>query len=114
MNSVKSFNNKHRKNDAKADACYLKSEVAYRSKLQEISNAVYAASDIDGILIDAADSIVEIMGALRITIYYIDGMRRELVSRFKSGTEINEIRVPVNKHSIAGYCAMTRQMVNIR
>ncbi|MBS0013228.1 MAG: hypothetical protein KFF46_04580 [Desulfobacterales bacterium] len=67
MNNVKPFNNQSGKNDDKADACYLKSEVAYRSKLQEISNAVYAAADIDGI-------------------------QRELVSRFKSGTEINEIR----------------------
>ncbi|MFO7860347.1 MAG: ATPase, T2SS/T4P/T4SS family [Desulfosalsimonas sp.] len=114
MNNVKSFNKKPGKNDGKADACYLKSEVAYRSKLQEISNAVSAASDIDGILIDAASDIVEIMGARRITIYYIDGIQRELVSRFKSGDEINEIRVPVNKHSIAGYCAVTRQMVNIK
>ncbi|MCF8027069.1 MAG: Flp pilus assembly complex ATPase component TadA [Desulfobacteraceae bacterium] len=114
MNNVKPFNMKSGKKNDKADACYLKSEVAYRSKLQEISNAVYAASDIDGILIDAAGDIVEIMGARRITIYYIDGIQRELVSRFKSGDEINEIRVPVNKHSIAGYCAVTRQMVNIR
>lgn len=115
MNNVKPFTNmKSGKKNDRADACYLKSEVAYRSKLQEISNAVYAASDIDGILIDAAGQIVEIMGARRITIYYFDGIQRELVSRFKSGDEINEIRVPVNKHSLAGYCAVTRQMVNIR
>ena len=113
MNNVKPFNMKSGKKNEKADACYLKSEVAYRSKLQEISNAVYAASDIDGILIDAAGEIVEIMGARRITLYYIDGIQRELVSRFKSGDEINEIRIPVNKQSIAGYCTVTRQMVNI-
>ncbi|MFP3999689.1 MAG: GAF domain-containing protein, partial [Desulfobacterales bacterium] len=92
---------------------HLKSEVEYRTRLQEITNAIYAASSLDEILFDLKDDIVELAGAERITVYYVDGIRRELVSRFKSGDEIAEIRLPINNHSIAGYCAANRKILNI-
>ncbi|MGM0787803.1 MAG: GAF domain-containing protein, partial [Thermodesulfobacteriota bacterium] len=91
----------------------LKSEVAYRTRLQEITNAIYAASSLDEILFDLKDEIVDLVGAERITVYYVDGIRRELVSRFKSGSEVSEIRLPVSKTSIAGFCASSQKMLNI-
>ncbi len=97
-----------------SDVQHLKSEVAYRTKLQEISNQIYAAFNLDEILIDIKEEIVELVGAERITIYYVDGIKRELVSRFKSGEEVSEIRVPVSDNSIAGYAATHQRMVNIK
>ncbi|MFP4158997.1 MAG: ATPase, T2SS/T4P/T4SS family [Desulfobacterales bacterium] len=91
----------------------LKSEVAYRTRLQEITNAIYAAASLDEILFDLKDEIVDLVGAERITVYYVDGIRRELVSRFKSGSEVSEIRLPVSKTSIAGFCASSQKMLNI-
>lgn len=96
------------------DIQHLKSEVAYRTKLQEISNSIYAASNLDVILIDLKDDILELINAERITIYYVDGVKRELVSRFKSGNEISEIRVPISNSSIAGYAAAHQKLVNIK
>lgn len=95
------------------DVQHLKSEVQYRTKLQEISNAIHAASAIDEILIDLKDKIIDLVGAERITIYYVDGVKRELVSRFKSGNEVSEIRVPISDKSIAGYTASHQKMLNI-
>jgi len=96
------------------DVHHLKSEVEYRTKLQEISNQIYAAFNLDEILIDLKDDIVDLIGAERITIYYVDGIKRELVSRFKSGEEIAEIRVPISDNSIAGYAATHQRMLNIK
>ncbi len=93
---------------------HLKSEVEYRTKLQEISNQIYAAFNLDEILIDLKDEVVDLVGAERITIYYVDGVKRELVSRFKSGQEIAEIRVPISEKSIAGYVATHQCMVNVK
>ncbi|MBC2716823.1 MAG: GspE/PulE family protein [Desulfobacteraceae bacterium] len=92
----------------------LKSEVEYRTKLQEISNSIYAALNLDEILIDLKDDIVELVNAERITIYYVDGVRRELVSRFKSGNEVSEIRVPISNTSIAGYAAAHQKLINVK
>ena len=44
----------------------------------------------------------------------VDGVKRELVSRFKSGSEVAEIRIPVAQTSIAGYSALKQTLVNIK
>ena len=99
--------------NGEADVQHLKSEVQYRTKLQKISNAIHAATALDEILIDLKDDIIDLVGAERITIYYVDGVKRELVSRFKSGDEVSEIRVPISDKSIAGYTAFHQKMLNI-
>ena len=91
----------------------LSSVAEYRTKLQEIGNRINSARDLDEILIDLKDEITDLFTAERLTIYVIDGVKRELVSRFKSGDEVAEIRVPVNKDSLAGYCALTHKLLNI-
>ncbi|MBS3757426.1 MAG: GspE/PulE family protein [Desulfobacterales bacterium] len=96
------------------DVHHLKSEVEYRTKFQEISNQIYAAFNLDEILIDLKEDIIDLIGAERITIYYVDGIKRELVSRFKSGGEINEIRVPISDSSLAGYAATHQRLLNIK
>jgi type II secretory ATPase GspE/PulE/Tfp pilus assembly ATPase PilB-like protein len=91
----------------------LQSEVEYRTKLQEIGNKINAARDLDEILIDLKDEITTLFDAERLTVYVVDGVKRELVSRFKSGDEISEIRLPVNSDSLAGYSALTHKLLNI-
>jgi Mg2+ and Co2+ transporter CorA len=93
---------------------HLKSEVAYQARRQEICNKIFSASSLDEILIDLKDEITSLFDAERITVYVVDGRRRELVSRFKSGMEIAEIRIPVSNASIAGYAANKQKMINIR
>ena len=95
------------------DITNLKSVVEYREKAKEINKKVFAASNIDEILIDLHDDIIGLFEAERMTVYYVDGIKRELVSRFKSGSEIEEIRVPLAPSSIAGYAAFKQQLINI-
>jgi len=92
----------------------LKSEVEYRTKLQDICNKIYAASNLDEILVNLKDEITSLFEAERITVYVVDGKTRELVSRFKSGTEVAEIRIPVSIGSLAGYSAFKQKLINIK
>jgi type II secretory ATPase GspE/PulE/Tfp pilus assembly ATPase PilB-like protein len=91
----------------------LKSEVAYQTKLQEIGNKIHSANDLDEILIDLKDDITSFFEAERLTVYVIDGVKRELISRFKSGEEISEIRIPVTSSSLSGYSALNQKLLNI-
>jgi type II secretory ATPase GspE/PulE/Tfp pilus assembly ATPase PilB-like protein len=91
----------------------LHSEVEYRAKLQEIGNKINAARDLDEILIDLKDEITTLFNAERLTVYVVDGVKRELVSRFKSGQEVAEIRLAVDHNSLAGYSALTHKLLNI-
>jgi len=91
----------------------LKSEVEYRERAQDINKKIFAAANIDEILIDLHEDITGLFEAERLTVYYVDGIKRELVSRFKSGPEIEEIRVPLSPSSIAGYTAFKQKLLNI-
>jgi len=96
------------------DVQNLKTEVEYRTKLQEIGNKLNSATNLDEIFIDLQEDVTSLFEAKRMTVYVVDGVKRELVSRFKSGDEIAEIRIPVSKNSIAGYAAFKQKAVNIK
>ncbi len=92
----------------------LKQEVEYRERLLEITNHVHAASNIDEILIDLKEDVTELFDAERLTVYVVDGIKKELVSRVKSGDEISDIRIPISTTSRAGYVAHKGELVNIK
>ena len=91
-----------------------KSEVQYIKDIQDICSKIYAASNVDEILVDLKDEITSIFEAERITVYVVDGKKRELVSRFVSGDEIGEIRIPVSNTSISGCSALKQKLINIK
>jgi type II secretory ATPase GspE/PulE/Tfp pilus assembly ATPase PilB-like protein len=91
----------------------LKKELEFSKRLVFITNKINASRDIDDILINLRESILGLFAADRLTIYVVDGANKEIVSRFKTGTEINEIRVPISNTSLAGYCATSGKMANI-
>jgi type II secretory ATPase GspE/PulE/Tfp pilus assembly ATPase PilB-like protein len=91
----------------------LKKELEFSKRLVFITNKINASKDIDDILINLRESILGLFSADRLTIYVVDGASKEIVSRFKTGAEINEIRVPISNASLAGYCASSGRMANI-
>jgi len=92
----------------------LTSEVAYRTRLQKICNKINAAANLDEILINLKDDITSLFDAERITVYVVDKNKHQLVSRFKSGRDIEEIRIPITADSIAGWCAVKNTIINIK
>ncbi|MBI3325927.1 MAG: pilus assembly protein, partial [Nitrospinae bacterium] len=91
----------------------LQAQLAYRQALQEIANEINAAQNLDEILIDLKDRTLSLFQAERLTIYVVDGVNKEIYSRFKVGEEHREIRVPISTTSIAGYVALSGRMLNI-
>jgi len=81
--------------------------------LNFVTNKINASKNIDDILINLMESILSLFDADRLTIYVVDEASKEVVSRLKTGNEINEIRVPISNSSIAGYCAKSGKIANI-
>ena len=88
--------------------------MAYRTRLQKICNKINAAANLDEILINLKDDITSLFEAERITVYVVAKNKDQLVSRFKSGDDIEEIRVPISADSIAGWCAVKNVIINIK
>jgi type II secretory ATPase GspE/PulE/Tfp pilus assembly ATPase PilB-like protein len=89
-------------------------EVAFRIKFQQISNKIQASHNLDEILNSLKTDIAELFESEKITVYVIDGVKRELVSRIKSGNDLQEIRVLITTKSIAGYAAYKQRLINIK
>ncbi|MGE5841369.1 MAG: ATPase, T2SS/T4P/T4SS family [Deltaproteobacteria bacterium] len=87
-------------------------KLSYYKALHDIGNQIHAAKDINEILINLREKILSLFDADRITIYVVDGKRKEIYSRFAAGA-IQEIRVPINNKSLAGYAANNAQITNI-
>ncbi|NVM20516.1 MAG: GspE/PulE family protein [Desulfobacterales bacterium] len=100
--------------DRGSKASALGQQVDSPKRLLEITNRIHSARDLDEILINLKDDITRLFDAERLTVYVVDGIKKELISRVKSGEEISEIRVPISPTSISGYVAHRGGLVNIK
>ncbi len=91
----------------------LEEQLALRGALQNITNRINAARDINQILVELKDEILGLFNAEAITIYVTDVPKSEIYSLVMAGTDVKEIRVSINTKSIAGYVAYRRVSVNI-
>ncbi len=91
----------------------LEAQLEYQKRLNNITNKIHSAKDTDDILLNLQGEILGLFDADRITIYVVDGIKKEIVSRLKTGDEVNEIRVPINNGSLSGYSAASGKVVNI-
>ena len=91
----------------------LEAKLEFQKRLNRIVNKIHSAGDNNEILIHLQDEILSIFDANRITVYVVDGLNKQIVSRFKTGSEVNEIRVPIDKNSISGYCAASGRVLNV-
>ncbi|MDU0460857.1 MAG: GAF domain-containing protein, partial [Geobacteraceae bacterium] len=92
----------------------LKQQLEYRKRLMDKINEIHSAENLNTILIHIKDSIAALFNAERITIYLADAKRNLLISKVKSGAELQQIVVPISDASLAGYCSITGTVINIR
>jgi len=91
----------------------LEEQLRFQKKLNHITNRIHAAKDTNDILLNLQHEILSLFDADRITIYMVDGIKKQIVSKFKTGSEVAEIRVPLGSGSISGYCAASGRLINI-
>lgn len=65
-------------------------------------------------MLEVSRDICELFNADRLTLYAVNEDRSAIVSKVKTGLSTSrELKLPISAQSIAGYVAMSRQMVNI-
>ena len=99
--------------DQQATVQALQEKLAYEQKLLQLVNRIHAAKGLDNIFIELQGEILELLDAERMTLYAVDYEKKELFSKFLALDAVNEIRVPISEKSIAGYVALSRELVNI-
>ena len=97
----------------KTSATIMNGNSKVRKELLDITNSIHAAQNIKQILVDLKGEILKLFNANSLTIYVVDKLRNEIYSMFLAGTQLKEIRLPINNKSIAGYVANTGAVINI-
>jgi type II secretory ATPase GspE/PulE/Tfp pilus assembly ATPase PilB-like protein len=91
----------------------LEEQLQFQKRLNSITNRIHSTRDTNEILLNLQDEILGLFDADRITIYVVDGVRKQVVSKFKTGNEVAEIRVAIGSDSIAGYCAASGRVLAV-
>jgi type II secretory ATPase GspE/PulE/Tfp pilus assembly ATPase PilB-like protein len=91
----------------------LQRKIAYAEEVKRIINLIHAAKDIDQILLDLRKDLLKLFDAEEVTVFAVDLEKREVFSRAINIEAIQEIRVPINEHSIVGFTAKYLRPVNV-
>ena len=92
----------------------VEEKLEFQQKLASIVERIHDAETFSDIMAEVEADILELLSAERVTVYQKDRNRREIVSKFSTGTEAKEIRVPLSASSISGYVALSRKPVLIK
>lgn len=81
--------------------------------LDTLARSIHSAKSFGDVLPQLEKQLLSLLQAERLTVYQRSYRGTEIVSRYKTGTEIKEIKVPISPSSIAGYVALSGQSLNI-
>jgi len=80
----------------------------------KFKNSISSVSNVKGLLAGVRKEILNTYDAEMATIYLVDSTEKEIFSwTILPGTRIKNIRIPINKKSIAGYVAQSKKIINI-
>ena len=90
-------------------------DVLFFRQLQLVTNRIHETENIDQIMIEVSSDICKLLNADRLTLYAVTDDRTAIVSKIKTGlNSTQDLKLPISAQSIAGYVAMSRQLVNIK
>jgi type II secretory ATPase GspE/PulE/Tfp pilus assembly ATPase PilB-like protein len=89
--------------------------LAFQKQLQQVTNKIHATSNVDEIMLDLSADIMQLFNADRLTIYSVGDDKQSIVSKIKTGlNSFKDLKLPIAEHSIAGYAALSRKLINIK
>ena len=89
-------------------------EALYFRQLQLVTNRIHETENIDQIMLEASQDICKLFNADRLTLYAVNEDRSSIISKVKTGLNTSrDLKLPISAQSIAGYVALSKQMVNI-
>ena len=82
--------------------------------LHALSDRIHNTDRVEQIMLDLQDDICALLQADRMTLYTVAEDGRHIVTRIRTGLQtLSKLRLPINSNSIAGYAAMSRQLLNV-
>lgn len=87
---------------------------SFYQELTTIFTQIHASHNFSEALPLLENKILTLFNAQRLTIYQRNKLNQEIISRFKTGSELTEIKVNITPQSLAGYVAMSKKSLLIK
>jgi len=92
----------------------LDGRLSFFKRLQAVTNKIHSTNDVDEIMLDLSQDICDLFNADRLTIYALSPDKTAIVSKIKTGLKsFKDLKLPISDQSIAGYVALSREIVNV-
>ncbi len=89
-------------------------EVLFYRQLQQVTTRIHDTENIDQLMLESSQDICKLLNADRLTLYAVSEDKSSIISKVKTGLQVaKDLKLPIGVQSIAGYAAMSRDMVNI-
>jgi type II secretory ATPase GspE/PulE/Tfp pilus assembly ATPase PilB-like protein len=89
-------------------------EALFYRQLQAVTTRIHATENIDEIMLEASADICKLFNADRLTLYAVSEDHAAIVSKIKTGLNTSrDLKLPISPQSIAGYVALSKELVNI-
>jgi type II secretory ATPase GspE/PulE/Tfp pilus assembly ATPase PilB-like protein len=86
----------------------------FPKNLQTVINKIYAANDLDEIMLEVSKDICALFNADRLTIYALSEDKSFFISRVKTGFDsFQDLKLPVTENSIVGHAGLQKKIINI-
>jgi type II secretory ATPase GspE/PulE/Tfp pilus assembly ATPase PilB-like protein len=87
----------------------------FTKNLNQVNNKIHATGNVDEIMLEVSKDICTLFNADRLTIYVVGEDNISLVSKVKTGlNSFKDLKLPIAEHSLAGYAAMHKKLLNIK
>src|SRR3569832_411771 len=97
----------------KASPELLKRQLEFQVRLNAVIQRIQESASFRDVMPEIEEDMLSLLTAERITIYQRSRTEPAMVSKYKSGDEIKEIRVALSTSSIAGYVGLNQKPVRI-
>ena len=92
----------------------IRERLAFHRNLQTLVNKIHATQNLDELMVELSPLLCEHLAADRLTIYVVGEDKSSIVSKVKTGlNSFKDIRLPLNERSVAGFCALNKQRLNV-
>lgn len=91
----------------------LKRQLEFQVRLNAVIQRIQESANFRDVMPEIEEDLLSLLNAERITVYQRSRTEPALVSKYKSGSEIKEIRVALSTSSIAGYVGLNQKPVRI-
>ena len=100
---------------AAAGSADVNARLMFSKNLQNVTNKIHATSNVDEIMLEVSADICSLFNADRLTIYSVGEDKQSIISKVKTGlNSFKDLKLPIAEHSMAGYVAFSKKLINIR